>query len=136
VQRILVVDDNASVREALVALFEGEGYEARGALDGFEALRLLRDGFRASLVVLDMLMPEMDGWDFRRAQRRDPALADIPVVVVTSVVNPTLEAQKLHALAGFKKPLDVYALLEVVADNCTLRLGRRSRHGARARHRG
>ena len=120
-QRILVVDDSASVREALVTLFGAEGYDARGARNGREALRLLRGGFRPSLVVLDMMMPQMDGWDFRRAQRRDPALADIPVIILTAVVNPMLEARKLRAVAGFRKPLDVYALLEVVSDHCPLR---------------
>jgi CheY-like chemotaxis protein len=115
-----VVDDTNSVRDALVTLFRNEGYEARGARDGVEALRLLRNGFSASLVVLDMLMPEMDGWDFRRVQRRDPALADIPVVILTSVVNPMLEAKKLRAVAGFRKPIDVYALLEVVTEHCPL----------------
>ena len=120
-QGILVVDDSTSVRNALVTLFRNEGYEARGARDGMEALRLLRNGFDASLVVLDMMMPQMDGWDFCQAQRRDPALADIPVIILTSVVNPMLEAKKLHAVAGFRKPLDVYALLEAVSEHCARR---------------
>jgi CheY-like chemotaxis protein len=114
------VDDTAPVRNALVTLFDTNGYHARGAKNGGDALRVLRDGFPASLVVLDMVMPEMDGWEFRRAQRADPALAAIPLVVLTAVVNPALEAEKLGAVAGFRKPLDVYALLDVVREVCPL----------------
>lgn len=137
-QGVLVVDDDAAMRDALVTLLRNEGYEARGAPDGVEALRVLRDGFRASLVILDMMMPKMDGWDFRVAQRRDPALADIPVVVLTAVVDPAVEATKLHAVAGLKKPLDPYALLDVMsellpsAEAASMR-SRTGRDGARPR---
>ena len=137
VQGILVVDDDAAVRDALVMLLSDEGYEARGAHDGVEALRVLRNGFRASLVVLDMMMPKMDGWDFRLAQRRDPELADIPIVVLTAIVDPAVETKKLDAVAGFRKPLDSYALLQVVSEllssvemkSTRSRTGRARRHG-------
>ena len=120
-QRILVVDDDRSIRESVVALLQTDGYDARGVENGREALRVLRAGYDASLVLLDMMMPVMDGWDFRLAQRHDPTLAKIPVVVLTAVVDPVLEATKLRAVAGFRKPLDVYALLDVVSEYCPRR---------------
>jgi len=117
-RRILVVDDNGSTRETIVTLLQTEGYDAQGVENGHEALQLLREGYDASLVLLDMMMPVMDGWDFRMAQRNDPRIAEIPVVVLTAVVNPELEAKKLRAVAGFRKPVDIDALLDVVAQYC------------------
>jgi CheY-like chemotaxis protein len=114
-----VIDDDVNAREALITLLNEEGYEARGAADGTQALCALRSGYRPALLLLDMMMPNMDGWDFRTAQQRDLALAHIPVVVITAVVNPALEAKKLHAVAGFRKPFDVYSLLEVVSEFCS-----------------
>jgi CheY-like chemotaxis protein len=119
---VLVIDDDDLAREALVKLLNEEGYDARGVANGAQALRTLRNGYRPALLLLDMVMIEMDGWDFRMIQQRDPALAHIPVVVLTSVVNPALEAKKLHAVAGFRKPFDVCSLLEVVSEYCR-RLG-------------
>lgn len=116
---VLVIDDDDTAREALVKFLNEEGYDARGAANGAQALRTLRTGYRPALLLLDMMMSEMDGWDFRSAQQRDPALAHIPVVVLTAVVNPALEAKKLHAVAGFRKPFDVYLLLEVVSKFCS-----------------
>ena len=120
-QRILVVDDDRSVRESIVALLQADGYDARCVGNGREALRVLRAGYDASLVLLDLMMPVMDGWGFRIAQRHDPTLAKIPVIVLTAVADPVLEARKLRAVAGFRKPLDVYALLDVVSEYCPQR---------------
>ena len=116
---VLVIDDDDPAREALVKLLNEEGYDARGVANGAQALGTLRSGYRPALLLLDMVMSEIDGWDFRMAQQRDPALAHIPVVVLTAVVNPALEAKKLHAVAGFRKPFDVYSLLEVVSEFCS-----------------
>jgi len=79
--KVLVVEDTADTREALVMLLRGEGFEADGVENGLEALRQLRAGYDACLILLDLWMPVMDGWQFRFEQRRDPTLADIPVVV-------------------------------------------------------
>jgi CheY-like chemotaxis protein len=116
--RVLVVDDNRSVREPLVALLEGRGFSARGVGNGREALQMLRDGFDACLILLDLTMPIMDGWTFRTVQLGDPNLAEIPVVVLTALTDPRKAAEKMGAVAGFAKPLDLEHLLQLVAEHC------------------
>lgn len=115
---ILVVEDEADLRALMVGLLEGDGYEAVGASNGEEALALLRAGtVRPCLILLDLMMPRMDGWAFRAAQRRDPALAPIPVVVVTGY-GSQLETRPLGAVATVAKPFNLDALLEIVATHC------------------
>src|SRR5207245_9605458 len=82
---VLVIEDNTEVRQALVALLEAEGYGVVEAVDGVSALRLLRAGeVRPCLIVLDLMMPRMSGWDFSMDQSSDSRLAAIPVVIVTA----------------------------------------------------
>jgi CheY-like chemotaxis protein len=116
--KIPVVEDTTDTRESLLLLLRAEGFEADGAANGLEALRQLRRGYEACLILLDLWMPVMDGWTFRFEQRRDPTLADIPVVVLTATVNPEDEALRVGAVAGMQKPLDVSALLELVSAHC------------------
>jgi len=116
--RILVVDDNRSVREPLGTLLEGRGFSARGVGNGREALQALRDGFDACLILLDLTMPIMDGWTFRTVQQGEPKLAGIPVVVLTALTDPKKAAEKLGAVAGFAKPLDLEHLMRLVAEHC------------------
>ena len=116
--RVLVVDDNRSVREPLVVLLEGRGFSARGVGNGREALQMLRGGFDACLILLDLTMPIMDGWTFRTVQRGEPKLAEIPIVVLTALIDPKKAAEKLGAVAGFAKPLDTEALMRLVGEHC------------------
>src|SRR5262245_30059499 len=92
--RVLVVEDNGGARDSLVMLLQAEGFEAEGVENGREALHVLRGGYDACLILLDLMMPIMDGWAFRVEQRHDPELADIPVAVLTATVNPAQEAQR------------------------------------------
>src|SRR5690349_3947395 len=85
--RILLVEDDDDVAGAMVAVLEGEGYSVVRARDGEDALRALREGLAPCLIVLDILMPRMDGIEFRRVQRSDPSMSHIPVVVVSGVAN-------------------------------------------------
>src|SRR6476646_6367807 len=78
---ILIVDDDKDVRSALAELLEGEGYAVAGAHNGHEALQLMRAGLHPAVILLDLMMPVMDGWDFRSEQQRDPAFAGVPVVI-------------------------------------------------------
>src|SRR5207245_9459194 len=82
---VLVIEDNTEVRQALVALLEAEGYGVVEAVDGVSALKLLRAGeVRPCLIVLDLMMPRMSGWDFRTEQSSDRQLAAIRVGVVSA----------------------------------------------------
>src|SRR2546427_11886364 len=101
---VLVIEDNTEVRQALVALLEAEGYGVVEAVDGVSALKLLRaGGGRPCLIVLDLMMPRMSGWDFRTEQSSDRQLAAIPVVVVSA--DPLApHAERLAAAAGPPHP--------------------------------
>jgi CheY-like chemotaxis protein len=116
--RVLVVDDNRSVREPLVALLEGRGFSARGVGNGREALQALRDGFDACLILLDLTMPIMDGRTFRAVQRGEPRLAEVPVVVLTALTDPAEAAEELGAVGGLAKPLDLERLVGFVEEHC------------------
>ena len=81
---ILVVDDDADIRHSLTEILVDEGYDALTAGNGREALSMIRANHLPSLIVLDLTMPIMDGYEFLIEQRRDDALAGLPVVVVTA----------------------------------------------------
>jgi CheY-like chemotaxis protein len=86
---ILVVDDDVDLRESICELLADEGYAAICCDGGAAALEYLRgEGPRPDLILLDLMMPGMSGWQFRETQLREPALAAIPVVVMTASRNP------------------------------------------------
>jgi len=89
---VLVVDDNPYTREALEAVLSVRGFSAVSAADGQEALDYLRGGGTASLIILDLCMPRMDGYAFRAAQLADPHLATIPVVIFTATSDSVDDA--------------------------------------------
>ena len=115
---VLVVEDNPEVRQALVALLEDGGFPVAQAPDGVSALRLLRAGaVHPCLIVLDLVMPRMDGWDFLKERRRDDRIAAIPVVVVSA--DPlALQATHLGVTAVLLKPTAPERLLELVGHHC------------------
>jgi CheY-like chemotaxis protein len=111
---ILIVEDDSDVRHSVQdALTEG-GFQVFSAGDGQEALRLLADGVRPDLILLDLMMPVMDGWRFRREQRKVPAIAQIPIVLVTaySVSRATLD--ELEPAGLLRKPMPLELLLSTV----------------------
>jgi CheY-like chemotaxis protein len=81
---VLLVEDDAAIASSLGEALREEGLEVATAQNGREALHLLRGGLRPSVILLDLMMPVMDGWDFRHEQLRDAALREIPVVVITA----------------------------------------------------
>ncbi len=107
-KRVLVIEDDRGIREAVVDLLAGEGYEVAEAANGVEGLREAR-ARRPSLIVLDLMMPTMNGWQFREAQRQDPSLADIPVIVLSAYSD--MPGPRLDEAARFAKPFDVVTLL-------------------------
>jgi CheY-like chemotaxis protein len=116
--QILVVDDDEDIRAALIELLEDSGYRAVGAAHGSAALEHLREcGEPPCVILLDLSMPVMDGWEFRAEQRRDPSLAAIPVVVI-SAYRDRPSVTELDAAAYLNKPVDAAALLEVIRRHC------------------
>ena len=119
--RVLIVDDNGGTRDSLILLLREEHFDVDGVENGREALRVLREGYDACLIVLDLMMPVMDGWAFRVEQRQDPRIADIPVIILTASLNPAQEAARLGAVAGLQKPLGVLKLVDMVGEYCPKR---------------
>lgn len=116
-QPVLVVDDDSQVRESLGVLLELHGYPVATAEDGDEALDLIRSGVRPCVILLDLMMPRKDGYQFREEQSRDAAMAHIPVVVCSAVLDleSTARIQAEHYLS---KPIDIGALLSLVGRYC------------------
>ena len=117
---VLVVDDDRDIRDAAVRLLRSDGYSAVAVENGREALGLLRSGtIHPRLIILDLRMPVMDGFAFRTAQLSDPALAPIPVVVLSADGPHVPEAaERMHAAAAVEKPVDGDELLRVVDAVC------------------
>lgn len=109
---ILIVEDDEDLREMMAQLLALEGFKAETAANGREALAYLAQGDRPDVILLDLMMPVMDGWEFRRHQVTDPALAAVPVVVL-SALEP-VRAGALEGVAFLKKPLDFDRLLDLV----------------------
>ena len=114
---VLIVEDDADLREMMAQLLQLEGYRAEAVANGRDALRYLKAGDRPDVILLDLMMPVMDGWEFRRRQVEDPAIAKVPVVVL-SALDP-IRAVDLGGTAFLKKPLDFDRLLELVRRFCS-----------------
>jgi CheY-like chemotaxis protein len=115
---ILIVEDDADMRESLGEILQLEGYRVFGAANGKEALNHLSQADAPCLILLDLMMPVMSGWEFREQQRQDPRLAQIPVAVLTGVRNSAEQILDLGAVGYFQKPVDLSALLATVAEHC------------------
>jgi CheY-like chemotaxis protein len=113
---ILVVEDDASIREALSEALEHEGYRVVGAQHGLEALSLLAGPELPCLILLDLMMPVMDGVAFRAATLKDARLAAVPVVVLTA--GGHLMASRVQASQVLHKPLRIDAVVKVVKEHC------------------
>jgi CheY-like chemotaxis protein len=113
---VLIVDDDARIRALMARLLETSGYAAAEAGDGKEALAQMRLE-RPCVILLDLQMPIMDGWEFRRQQLADPQLADVPVICVTGFYD----SSDLFRSAGvrcFTKPVQLSALLGAIREVC------------------
>ncbi|MCE9668757.1 response regulator [Myxococcus stipitatus] len=113
---LLVVDDDADLREALEEVLRDAGYEVMGAHNGRHALEVLGAATRRPiLVLLDMMMPVLDGAGFARAMRQEPAWRDIPVLVFSASANARQVAEEIGACGHLRKPVDVDTLLDAVS---------------------
>jgi two-component system, chemotaxis family, chemotaxis protein CheY len=113
---ILIVEDDADLREMMAQLLTLEGFRAAAVANGREALKYLGGTDAPQVILLDLMMPVMDGWEFRRHQQADPNLADVPVIVLSALDQA--RAADLDAAAFLKKPLDFDRLLELVRHYC------------------
>lgn len=119
---VMVVEDDRDLREILVGVLRARGYATFEAGDGREALDLLRGlADPPCVVLLDIMMPVMDGFEFRAEQRADAKLAHIPVVVLTAHADARAVGRELDAFASIKKPAELRAILEAVRRTCRIR---------------
>jgi CheY-like chemotaxis protein len=115
---VLVVDDDEAVREAMTAVLETEGFHTAGAADGQEAIELLRRGLRPCLILLDLMMPRLDGESFRRLQLGDARLAHVPVIVFSARPDAEQVARAVGAIGALSKPFDIEDALQAVERHC------------------
>ena len=104
---VLIVEDERAARTGMEKILLFAGYAPVSAANGQEALELLRSGVPASVILLDLIMPVMDGWAFRREQLRDPRLAHIPVIVLSALHHGWVEGVP----PTLPKPINVKQLL-------------------------
>jgi CheY-like chemotaxis protein len=110
----LLVEDDADTRSAFELILQNLGHTVRTAADGQQALGELRAGPRPDLILLDLMLPVLDGWGFRRRQVEDPALAHIPVVVLSAVGEFAARADDLGDVGYLQKPADPEELSSAV----------------------
>ncbi len=116
--RILLVDDDDATRGGMAELMRLDGYRVVEASDGGEALDTLRAGAAPCLVLLDLNMPGMSGWEFRALQRRDRRIAHLPIVLLSAHGGLEQQAESLQ-LAGFlPKPIDFDRLRSMIEHTC------------------
>jgi len=106
--RVLIIEDDRDIREEMVSLLEENDYCVFVADHGLHALDMLRAGNRPDAIILDLMMPVMDGWEFREHQKNDPDFAAIPVIVTTA------SDRSLDADALLRKPIDHVVLLRTL----------------------
>jgi CheY-like chemotaxis protein len=129
---IFVVDDDESIRDVLVEVLEDAGYVVRVAKNGADALEHLRELDQSPcLILLDLMMPVMDGFEFRARQLADGAFSNVPVVVFSADGATTAKAAALNVAGALRKPVRLDDVLRAVEAHCAHRRG-----GSSAPHRG
>lgn len=118
VSRILLVEDDADLRASICDALEQEGFHVASAENGRVALDYLRDHTAPCLVLLDLMMPVMNGWEFRDAQMQDPQLSGIPVVVLSADARTGAKAAELGVSSYLRKPIALEQLVGVVENYC------------------
>jgi CheY-like chemotaxis protein len=115
---LLLVEDDFMLRSSLAETLCREGYRVECAANGLDALRRLERPPKPALILLDLMLPYMDGLEFRAVQRSMPDVAQIPVIIITAVgVRPEV-AVELDLRQAFFKPLDKPRLLEAIRRQC------------------
>jgi CheY-like chemotaxis protein len=117
---ILIVEDDADIREDLAALLRAEGYRVSTARNGLEALEYLRTEHLPGLILLDLMMPVMDGWEFRRRMLEEKRLVGVPIVLLSGADNAQEHADALNASEVVKKPINLDRLYATVDRYCSI----------------
>lgn len=112
---VLIVDDDEGIRSLLEEVLESAGYSVLSAPNGLAALELLQKDPLPGVILLDLMMPRMDGWTFRREQRADPRIAGVPIIVTTAVSREEQDLNTLRAVAYLGKPFNLKLLLHLVS---------------------
>jgi CheY-like chemotaxis protein len=113
---VMLVEDSVDIREMMAAALQLAGLRVLTASNGLAALRMLRDRPPPCLILLDLMMPVMDGWELDAALKRDPRLASVPVIVVSALSKDV--APPVGATDYLAKPVDIDKLLQVVCEHC------------------
>ncbi len=118
--RVLIVEDDAIIRLDLANILREEGYETFAAANGMSALDVLKGGQKFGLILIDLMMPVMDGWTLRAELLKDEELAKVPVVIISAANDLGREVSGLKASGFLAKPFSLDHLLDVVAEHCQL----------------
>ena len=113
---VLIVEDDPDIRDFMQFLLDASGYETMTAANGQEALTVMRQT-RPCLVLLDLMMPVMDGFDFRERQVQEQGIADVPVVCLTAMYEPSYVSKRLQ-VPCLRKPISIDQLLAEVEQRC------------------
>jgi len=116
--RVLLVDDDSPSVEALREMLEYDGLEVVWEQNGRDALSRLRESGQYCVILLDLMMPVLDGYGFRQQQLQDPALASIPVIVITADGKAAEKAKQLGTEVYFRKPISPPDLLRAIRKYC------------------
>lgn len=116
--RILVVDDDVDIRETMADVLRDEGYPVDAVANGFEALEYLKSRPSPCLVLLDLMMPGMNGEDLVQVLRSTPDLSEVRVAVVSAARDVRERAEKMNAVAFLQKPISLDRLLDLVQAHC------------------
>lgn len=115
---VFLIEDDPDMREDLAFLLKHKGYEVQTAEHGQEALDKLGALDRPCMIILDLMMPVMDGWELRAELLGDPDLSQVPVVLLSGIADIQEEARSLDAVGYLTKPVDLNKLYRLVGDNC------------------
>jgi CheY-like chemotaxis protein len=115
---VLVVEDDSDIRDELADVIEDSNYRTIRAANGAVALQKLRGGPRPCVILLDLMMPVMDGHEFLAEQQSDAALKEIPVVVLSAHLDGAHGGAQMSAAAFLKKPIDLAELLSTIERFC------------------
>ena len=113
-KRILIVEDDNSIRELLVELLQSEGYVVASAGNGLEGLKYLQSEPNPDLILIDLMMPVMDGYSFRTEQMKNPKWSKIPVVVMSAEANAKEKMKNYGITAFLSKPVELDTILKTV----------------------